>query len=183
MLLVNTQDLIEKSKSGNRAAQKMLYKRLSAPMMGVCYRYMKSEEDAEDVLLEGFFKVFTNLKKFKYENEKAFFGWVKRIMINEALMKLRKNKEIMMLSIHEELDEEVDVTPLEKLATDDLLKIIRSIPVGYRTVFSLYEIEGYSHVEISELLSISVGTSKSQLSKAKRLLRELVTSKDSGYGS
>ena len=183
MLLVNTKDLIEKSKSGDRKAQQQLYKRLSTPMMGVCYRYMKNEADAEDVLLEGFYKVFSNLNKLKYDNEKAFFGWVKRIMINEALMKLRKNKEIMILAVNEDLEKEVDISPLEQLKVEDLMKMVRSIPVGYRTVFNLYEIEGYSHQEISEQLNISVGTSKSQLFKAKKLLREMLTTKNSGYGA
>lgn len=183
MLLVNTKDLIEKSRSGNRAAQQTLYKRLATPMMGVCFRYMKNEEDAEDVLLEGFFKVFHNLKSFIYQNDKAFFGWVKKIMVNEALMKLRKNKEIQTLAINEDLDVEMDISPLESLATADLLEIIREIPLGYRTVFNLFEIEGYSHQEISERLKISVGTSKSQLFKAKKLLREVLALKNSGYGS
>lgn len=182
MFLLNTKDLIEKSKSGDRKAQQQLYKRLSAPMMGVCFRYMKSKEDAEDVLLEGFYKVFKNLKKFTYENDNAFFGWVKRIMVNEALMKLRKNKEIQVLAINEDLDKEVDVSPLSALQTEDLLKMIRSIPVGYRTVFNLYEVEGYSHQEISEQLGVSVGTSKSQLFKAKKLLREMLDKKNEDYG-
>ena len=182
MLLLNTKDLIDKSKSGDRKAQQQLYKRLSAPMMGVCFRYMKSKEDAEDVLLEGFYKVFKNLKKFTYENDNAFFGWVKRIMVNEALMKLRKNKEIQLLAISKDLDKEVDVSPLSMLQADDLLKIIRSIPVGYRTVFNLYEVEGYSHQEISDQLGVSVGTSKSQLFKAKKLLREMLDKKNEDYG-
>lgn len=183
MLLLNTKDLIDKCKSGDRKAQQMLYQRLNAPMMGVCIRYMKSVEDAEDVLLEGFYKVFINLKGFNYENENAFFGWVKRIMVNEALMKLRKNKYIQILAINEDLDKEIDVSPLSEMQTADLLKLIRSIPVGYRTVFNLYEVEGYSHQEISEKLGVSVGTSKSQLFKAKKLLKDMLNSKDQEYGS
>ncbi|MEP0271252.1 RNA polymerase sigma factor [Ekhidna sp.] len=180
---MNTKDLIEKSISGDRKAQQQLYKRLSAPMMGICLRYMKGKEDAEDVLLEGFYKVFKNLKKFTYENEKAFFGWVKRIMVNESLMKLRKNKDIQMLAINEDIDKEVDISPLSTMQTADLLKMIRSIPLGYRTVFNLYEVEGYSHQEISEQLGVSTGTSKSQLFKAKKLLREMLDGKNEGYGS
>ena len=99
------------------------------------------------------------------------------------LMKLRKNKEIQLLAINEDLDQEVDVSPLQDLEVADLLKVIRSIPVGYRTVFNLYEIEGYSHQEISEQLGVSIGTSKSQLFKAKKLLREMLESKNEGYGS
>ncbi|WP_424963164.1 RNA polymerase sigma factor [Ekhidna sp.] len=180
---MNTEHLIKESRSGDRSAQHLLYQQLSAPMMGVCIRYMKNQQDAEDVLLEGFYKVFKNLEKLNYENENAFFGWVKRIMINEALMKLRKNKEIQIMSINEDVDKEIDISPLKSLETADLLKIIRSIPVGYRTVFNLYEIEGYSHQEIADQLKISTGTSKSQLFKAKKLLREMLQSKNEGYGS
>lgn len=183
MLQVNTEDLIEYSASGDRQAQQMLYKSLSAPMMGVCLRYMKSTEDAEDVLLEGFYKVFKNLGAFSYESDHSFFGWVKRIMVNECLMKLRKNKEIQFMAIHEELDTEVDISPMEQLAVADLLKVIQSIPLGYRTVFNLYEVEGFSHQEISEKLGVSVGTTKSQLFKAKKMLREMLESKNEGYGS
>lgn len=175
--------LIERSKAGNRNAQQQLYQKLTIPMMGVCLRYMKNQQDAEDVLLEGFYKVFSNLEKFTYESEIAFFGWVKRIMINESLMKLRKNKDIQLMAINEDLDEEVDISPLEGLNTAYLLNLIQSIPVGYRTVFNLYEIEGFTHEEIAEKLGISKGTSKSQLFKAKKLLREKLTTKDSGYGA
>lgn len=175
--------LIEKSKSGDRVAQQQLYQRLTIPMMGVCLRYMKSQEDAEDVLLEGFYKVFKNLKTFTYESENAFFGWVKRIMINEALMKLRKSNDIQLMAINEEWDQEVDISPIEELKTANLLKLIQEIPVGYRTVFNLYEVEGYSHKEIAEKLGVSEGTSKSQLFKAKRLLKEKLGSKEYGYGA
>ena len=151
--------------------------------MGVCMRYMKNQEDAEDVLLEGFYKVFKSLKKFQYESDEAFFGWVKRIMVNQALMQLRKNKDIQLLAINEDLDKEVDISPISLLETTDLLQMIRSIPIGYRTVFNLYEVEGYSHQEISDQLGVSIGTSKSQLFKAKKLLREMLDSKNEDYGS
>jgi len=183
MILLNTKDLIEKSKSGDRKAQQLLYQRMNIPMMGVCLRYMNSKEDAEDVLLEGFWKVFKNLKKFEYESEIAFFGWVKRIMINESLMMLRKKKHIQTMSIYEDLDKEADISPLSNLETADLFKMIKSIPIGYRTVFNLYEVEGFSHQEISDQLGISVGTSKSQLFKAKKMLREMLNEKNEDYGS
>lgn len=183
MLLVNTKDLIEKSKSGDRKAQQLLFEKLNIPMMGVCLRYLNTREDAEEVLLEGLYKMFRALKKFKYVNEIAFFGWVKRIMINESLMRLRKNKEVQLLSLNEDIDVEVDISPLEKLETADLLAIIKRIPIGYRTVFNLYEVEGYSHKEISSELNVSIGTSKSQLHKAKKLLKEILEEKNSGYGT
>jgi RNA polymerase sigma-70 factor (ECF subfamily) len=183
MQLVNTHDLILKCSSQNRKAQQQLFKQLSTPMMGVCLRYLNSREDAEEVLLSGFLKVFNGLEKFTYQNDRAFFGWVKRIMVNEALMRLRKNKQIQFLAINEELDSEVDSVFLNALEAADLLKIIQGIPIGYRTVFNLYEIEGYSHKEISKSLNISIGTSKSQLFKAKKLLQELVQSTHGGYGT
>lgn len=183
MQLVNTEELILNCQSQNRKAQQQLFNQLSAPMMGVCLRYLNSREDAEEVLLGGFLKVFNSLEKFTYQNDRAFFGWVKRIMVNEALMRLRKNKEIQFLAINEELDEELNSSVLTDLEAAELLKIIQGIPIGYRTVFNLYEIEGYSHKEISKSLNISIGTSKSQLFKAKKLLQELVMSIHGGYGT
>ncbi|MEQ9405415.1 MAG: sigma-70 family RNA polymerase sigma factor [Cyclobacteriaceae bacterium] len=180
---MNTRDLIEKCRKGDQKAQKLLFDQLSIPMMGVCLRYLKTKEDAEDILLEGFHKMFRGLEKLHYKSEISFFAWVKKIMINESLMKLRKEKEIRILSINEEIDSEQDLTPLDQMAVGDLLKIIQMIPVGYRTVFNLYEVEGYSHGEIAEVLQISEGTSKSQLFKAKKLLRELLVTKNSGYGT
>lgn len=179
----HTKHLIEKSKSGDRVAQQQLYQKLTVPMMGVCLRYMKNQEDAEDVLLEGFYKVFKNLNRFTYESEIAFFGWVKRIMINEALMKLRRNNEIQVMAINEGIDQEVDISPLEDLKTAHLLKLIQSIPIGYRTVFNLFEVEGFSHKEIAVKLGITEGTSKSQLFKAKKMLKEKLAHKEYGYGA
>lgn len=161
----------------------MLFERFNIPMMGVCLRYLKSREDAEEVMLEGFFKVFRSLDQLSYHSEIAFFGWIKQIMINQSLMMLRKQKEIRILSINEDLDKETDISPLENLRTADLLKVIQMIPVGYRTVFNLYEVEGYKHHEISEMLGITVGTSKSQLFKAKKMLKEILESENSEYGT
>jgi len=183
MQLDNSEDLIEKCKTGDRNAQRALFEQFNIPMMGVCLRYVKNKEDAEEVLLEGFFKVFSALDKMIYENDSAFYGWIKRIMINQSLMLLRRQKEIRILSINEDLDKEVDISPIENLAAGDLLSVIQMIPVGYRTVFNLFEIEGYKHQEISEMLGISVGTSKSQLFKAKKLLKEILESENSEYGT
>ena len=183
MHLVNTESLVDKCKSGEQTAQRQLFKGLSAPMMGVCLRYLKSREDAEDVLSEGFFKVFRALSKFKYQGEKQFFGWVKTIMVNECLMKLRKDKDIRVIAINEEIDQSLNATALESLAVEDILKVIKLIPVGYRTVFNLYEVEGYTHKEIAKMLEISIGTSKSQLFKAKKILKEILSAESSEYGT
>lgn len=180
---LNTKELIEKSRSGNRKAQKLLFDQFNIPMMGVCLRYLKNREDAEEVLIEGFYKVFKSLNSFKYENEIAFFTWMKKIMINQSLMLLRKKKEIRVLAINEEIDKEVEDSPLDQLSAHDIMHVIQQIPVGYRTVFNLYEIEGYKHHEISSMLDISIGTSKSQLFKAKKLLKDILKSKRLGYGT
>ncbi|MEM9895186.1 MAG: RNA polymerase sigma factor [Bacteroidota bacterium] len=181
MAFETTQDLIQQAKLGSNAAQQAIYQNLSTPLMGVCLRYLKNREDAQDILLEAFLKIFKNLDNFSYESDAAFYGWAKRITINESLMLLRKNKDINFLSITEEFETEPDVSFLQELNTRHLLETIRQIPVGYRTVFNLYEIEGYSHQEIAEKLNISVGTSKSQLFKAKKLLREKLEQKQNGY--
>lgn len=183
MHLVNTENLIDKSRSGDSAAQRQLFRSLSVPMMGVCLRYLKSQEDAEDILSQGFFKMFKGLSGFSYRGENQFFGWVKTIMVNECLMKLRKDKDIRTISINEEVDQGLTATALESLAVEDILKVVKLIPVGYRTVFNLYEVEGYSHKEIAGMLKISVGTSKSQLFKAKKILKEILLTESSEYGT
>jgi RNA polymerase sigma-70 factor (ECF subfamily) len=127
--------------------------------------------------------MFQAIEDFQYQSEAGFFAWVKRIMINESLMHLRKRKEIQILSINESLDHEPDLTILDELGSAELLKVIKGIPVGYRTVFNLHEIEGYSHHEIASMLGISVGTSRSQLHKAKKQLREILEKEQYGYGS
>jgi RNA polymerase sigma-70 factor (ECF subfamily) len=183
MQLLNTKNLIEDCRRGNRKAEKELFEQFKIPMMGVCLRYLKNQQDAEEVLIEGFFNVFKSLDRLIYENEIAFFAWIKRIMINQSLMFLRKNKEVRILSINEDLDHEMDISPIDELSTRDVLRIIQMIPIGYRTVFNLYEVEGYKHHEIAEMLGITVGTSKSQLFKAKKLLKEILQKEGSNYGT
>lgn len=183
MHLVNIETLIDKCRSGDEKAQRQLFKGLGSPMMGVCLRYLKHQEDAEDILSEGFFKMFRGLVKFKFQGEKQFFGWVKTIMVNECLMKLRRDKDIRVIAINEEIDQSLNATALESLAAEDILKIIKLIPLGYRTVFNLYEVEGYSHKEIGKMLGVSIGTSKSQLFKAKKILKEVLSAENSEYGT
>jgi RNA polymerase sigma-70 factor (ECF subfamily) len=144
-------------------------------MLSICKRYLKNNTDAEDVLLKGMFKIFSNIGQFKGNG--SFEGWMKRIVINEALMHLRKQKnfnvevEISNVQIPNQI--EID----EQLILEDLLRILDYLPTGYRTVFNLYVIEGYKHREIAEKLGISINTSKSQLILAKKRLRELLKKK------
>ncbi len=167
-------ELITQCRQQNRAAQKLLFERFSPKMLGVCRRYLRSAEDAEDVMVEGLFKAMTNLEK--YQATGSFEGWVRRIVVNEALMFLRK-KHTFELSLEDAvlantLRSEDDT--LGALHVKEILRLVEILPVGYKTVFNLYVIEGYKHHEIAELLNISISTSKSQLMMAKNRLQEFI---------
>lgn len=159
----------------NRDCQRKLYDSLAGKMLFVCFRYCKNRDDAEDVLQEGFIKVFKHIHTFKFEG--SFEGWVRRIMVNTAInfITIQKQKhlfdDIENISVHPE-SESTDA--IGQINEKDLLKILNLLPDGYRTVFNLYAIEGYSHKEIAEMLKITEGTSKSQLSKAKAYLKDLL---------
>lgn len=162
-------DLIKACKKQNTKAQRMLYDKYASSMLGVCRRYIKGEMEAEDVMIKGFMKVFSKIDLF--EGKGSFEGWMKRIMINEALGYIRKHKA-MYLEI-EAADKEPDIDKMStELEAKDLLKMVNELPSGYRTIFNLYAIEGYSHKEISKLLGINENTSKSQLSRARMHLRK-----------
>ncbi|MBC8081770.1 MAG: sigma-70 family RNA polymerase sigma factor [Hymenobacter sp.] len=163
-------DLIAACCQGNGRAQKLLYERFAGMMLGVCLRYLRHREDAEEALLSGFAKMFRALSQYRHEG--SFEGWVRRIMVNEALGMLRR-KEPLHLVI-DDLTHEVPATAAEaesQLNAADMLALLAGLPAGYRTVFNLYALEGYTHPEIGELLGISEGTSKSQLSKARAMLQ------------
>jgi RNA polymerase sigma factor (sigma-70 family) len=158
----------------NPIAQKTLYDRFARKMMGVCLRYSESQEEAEDVLQIGFITVFEHIGTFKGLG--SFEGWVRKIMVNTALTNIRKNKKFKQ---NVALDNVSFMLPstnyvTENLAANDLLKLIKTLPPGFRTVFNLYAIEGYSHKEIGEMLNISEGTSKSQYSRAKVHLQKMI---------
>ncbi|MCG8474174.1 MAG: RNA polymerase sigma factor [Cytophagales bacterium] len=152
-------------------AQRDLYDYFSAMMLGVCSRYIHDRLEAEGVLVKGFMKVFQHLGQFEGKGELG--AWIRRIMVNESLTYLRRNQKLYLETDVESLgNEEADLTAASYLEEEDLLQMIQRLPCGYRAVFNLYVIEGYSHAEIAELLQISAGTSKSQLSRARALLRK-----------
>jgi RNA polymerase sigma-70 factor (ECF subfamily) len=166
------EELIDGCLQLNDKAQEELYNLFSSKMMGVTLRYVKSFEEAQDVLQDGFIKVFEKLDTFS--NEGSLEGWVRRIVVNTALDYLRRIKNE---KFHVDVDEVnyllADQTViLESMATDDLLKMIQTMPVGYQTVFNLYAIEGYTHREIGEQLGVSENTSKSQYSRARLFLKK-----------
>ena len=169
---VTEPDLIAACLRGEPRAQRQLYNQFAGLMLTVCRRYLKRQEDAEEALLLGFAKVFRALPTFRQEG--SLEGWVRRIMVNEALMELRR-REPLHLSFEEFAQpENLAATPATadtQLHAEELLALLQELPVGYRTVFNLYALEGYSHPEIAEALGISEGTSKSQLSKARAMLQ------------
>ena len=170
-------DLIQACKKQDPRAQKLLWERFSPTMFGVCKRYVKTVEDAEDILVEGFFKAMTKIDMYKGNG--SFEGWIRRIVVNEALMFLRKKKNFKMtVEINDNLDHQTTVTVEDELQAQDILKLLDQLPTGYRTVFNLYVIEGYKHREIAEELGISINTSKSQLILAKKRLAALVNKQE-----
>ena len=158
---------------GNPGAQRELYDMFKSKMFGICLRYAGNYDDAEDILQEGFLKVFEKIHQFGFKG--AFEGWIRKIMVNTALEKYRMHYR--QVSIHEnqaEIDHEAGKGIGTDIEVNELLQIIQELSPRYRMVFNLYALEGYSHKEISEMLQISEGTSKSNLSRARAILQEKV---------
>ncbi len=168
---ITEEKLIDGCVKGKSWAQKSLYEKYSPLMLGICIRYLKDRDDADDVLVQGFMKVFDNIAKFRKEG--SFEGWIRRIIVNECLTFIRKNRSMYLETDIEKASNDPDYSVLDnQLEADDLLEMIRQLPVGYRTVFNLYAIEGFSHAEIAEQLGININTSKSQLSRARSYLQK-----------
>jgi RNA polymerase sigma-70 factor (ECF subfamily) len=172
LLFVSEKDLINACRLRERRAQQALYDRFAPNMFGVCKRYVKTQEDAEDVLIEAFFKVLTNIEQYKGEG--SFEGWIRRIVVNESLMALRKRVNFSQMLELSEVDVPVTTSALQDLVARDILNLIDILPIGYRTVFNLYVLEGYKHREIAQIMGISINTSKSQLILAKKRLKILL---------
>jgi len=152
-------------------AQRQLYERYSRRMFGICLRYAKSHEEAEDLLQEGYLKVFQKISSYKHEG--SLEGWIRKVIVNTALDYLRKQK-INWTGLDSVPEQAEPPLIMEQMNTKNLLKVIQELPTGFRTVFNLYAIEGYTHKEIGELLGISENTSKSQYSRARASLIELL---------
>jgi len=168
--------LIQNCLKGVRSSQRDLFDMHAGKMMSVCRRYGRHQGEAEDILQEGFIKVFLNLDK--YNNTGSFEGWVRRIMINTALKFVSKKSfqnESLGIESYQLNDKNEDPTVFSKLGVDEMMTLINALPDGYRIVFNLYAIEGYSHKEIGQLLDIEESTSRSQLVKARRILQKKIT--------
>ncbi|MEO6669439.1 MAG: sigma-70 family RNA polymerase sigma factor [Ferruginibacter sp.] len=171
------EQMLAGSIKNNAAAQEALYNRFSPRMLGVCYRFAKNREDAEDMLQDGFIKVFTQLHQ--YRNEGALEGWIRRIVVHTCINILKKNKKfadsvdiIHASSIHVKEDMIPSI-----MQAKQVVECIRLLPLGYRTVLNLYAIEGYSHKEIAQMLEIEESTSRSQYTRAKAMLEDVLVKK------
>ncbi len=170
--------LLQGCLENDASAQQELYQRYSPKMLSVCYRYSKTREDAEDMLQEGFIKVFTQISK--YENRGSLEGWILRIIVHTCINHLKKNKKF---------NDNVDIAFAGNIVISEdhipsiiqakqIVESIRTLPIGYRTVLNLYAIEGYSHKEIGALLDIEESTSRSQYTRAKNMLEEILVKKN-----
>jgi len=172
--------LVKALRKQDPKAQRQLYEKYSSRMLGLCFRYVSDEMIAEDVMIEGFLRVFGKIDQFSEEG--SFEGWIRRIMVNEALGHLRKQKRILEDPISDEVSNIPDYALADQnLNEQELLDLIGELPVGYRTVFNLYAIEGYTHSEIAELMGITESTSKSQLHRARALLQKMVSDWESDF--
>ncbi len=171
-LYKNEENLISKALKNNREAQHVLFKLHAPKMLSVCRYYIKDVHHAEEAMLNGFFKVFSNLKSFRKEG--SFEGWIRKIMVRESISFLRQQKKIEFSVEDVDVQNNYSETINTELEVEEIQQLIDALPEGYRVVFVMYAVEGYKHHEIAELLKISEGTSKSQLFKARKMLQQKI---------
>jgi RNA polymerase sigma-70 factor (ECF subfamily) len=177
---LSLEEMIEGSKQGNRKSQELLYKQYASKMLVVCARYAKDNFEAEDMLQVGFVKIFEKIKDYKGEG--SFEGWVRRIMVNTSIEFYRKNARMFpVVDLDHAPESPVQENQMARLNMNDLLSLIRNLSPGYRLIFNMYAIEGFSHKEIAQELGISEGTSKSQLARARAILQENIKKMESNH--
>ena len=181
-LFKNESQLIKRAARNNREAQQRLYEIHAGKMLSVCRQYVQDLHHAEEVMLNGFYKVFTHLGEFKAEG--SFEGWIRRIMIRESISFLRTQKKVEFQDENIEETAEFSDPVTAEMNAAHIQELIDSLPEGYKMVFVLYVVDGYKHSEIAKMLNISEGTSKSQLFKARKMLQEKLRAENkTGYGS
>jgi RNA polymerase sigma-70 factor (ECF subfamily) len=168
---LDLKQLINDCKHNNRKAQQQLYQLFSAKLFAVCLKYSRNYNEAQDNLQDGFLLIFNKIEQYAFKG--SFEGWLKRIMINNALQQYRNQPFLSLVNENIADEEEIDFDD-ETISLEYLLKIIQELPDRYRLVFNLYVLDGYSHIEIAEMLAINIGTSKSNLSRAKAILKEKI---------
>ncbi len=168
------EDIIKDCVKKKRKAQKLLYEHYHRPMLGICLRYCSTNTEAEDVMMTGFMNVFTKIASYKGSG--SFEAWMKKVMINTAIDNFRKNKKYKDHLDISEFEDELSTENIiaENISQKEVLNLLRELPPGYRMVFNLYAIEGYSHPEIAAMLGVSVNTSKTQLFKARKMLQDAI---------
>lgn len=169
--------LLAGCKKGDRAAQEQLYRLTASEMLSVCLRYTRDQAEAEDTLQTGFVRVFTNLERFGQKG--AFHAWIRRIMVNTAIESYRRRQRMSpMTAIDEKLEDSLPAPEQAHMDYEDLIRLIQQLPDGYRMVFNMYVMEGFSHREISQALEITENTSKSQLSRARDWLKKRIKNEE-----
>lgn len=176
---MNLQKAIEGCRKQDRIAQKYVFDTLSDAMLMLCLRYVKLLPDAEELMLTGFYNFYKQIDRVIYNGDGAIAAWLRKIMVNECLMHLRKKDGLRLTVTDAAVDVPANDDQLARMNADEILELILLLPAGYRTVFNLFAIEGYSHKEIAAMLGVTEGTSKSQLSKARQLMQQQV--KEKGY--
>ena len=166
-------ELVRQCNKGNSGAQQQLYDRLASKLFAICLRYAKDRDEAKDILQDGFIRIFTKLKSFKFNG--SFEGWAYRIVVNCAIERFRRTNLLYTVDEIRNYDTQLAAADvLSQISYDELLQMVHQLTPQYRTVFNLYAIEGYSHQEIGKMLNISENTSKSNLSRARGILQEKV---------
>lgn len=176
-------ELIRKCQKGSKDAQRILFETYADRFYRLMLRYVRIQEDAEDLIMIAFVKIFKHIGGFVLKDQVGFEAWMRKIMVNEALMLLRKRHNLSLTESIDTLDPEHNLGAWQELEPDDLYNMVIDLPPGYRTVFNLFVVEGYSHVEIAALLGITENTSRSQLFKAKQLLKRKIERDGIQYGT
>lgn len=170
------EELIRKCKKGNRAAQEHLYRSYSAVLFGICLKYSRNKTEAEDNLHDSFMTIFEKIHQFRSQG--SFEGWLKRVTVNTVLQKYRREQPLTLVAEADDMEEEESALALEDIPLGTLLKLIQDLPRKYRITFNMYVLDGYTHREISEALGTSEGTSKSNLARARSILKEKIRNKN-----
>lgn len=175
--------LVVACQKGDQKAQEMLYNEYANMMYRLVWRYVKSQADAEDIVMTGFVRIFKGIGSFQSQGPGSFEGWMRKVMVNESLMWLRKQHNFHLTESIEDTFSEPDLEAFRDLEAEDIYQFIARLPTGYRTVFNLFVIEGYEHREIADMLRIQEVTSRSQLFKAKALLKKMLIQEGFHYGT
>ncbi|MES2780357.1 MAG: sigma-70 family RNA polymerase sigma factor [Bacteroidota bacterium] len=176
-------EFIRKLEHGDKVSQKQLFEQLYASMFRVCQRYIVKTDEAEDCVMKGFMNAFQHIGQLNYQGEESLFKWLRKIMVNECLTELRKKHNFYMIPEEQLPEVLIEADVWNKIEVEDLNNLVLRLPTGYRTVFSLFVVEGYAHKEIATMLGITESTSKSQLLKAKSKLKIMITQNQLAYGT